>query len=39
MGQEENINFSTYENIVERFDKEWRVLHEKPKTAQTLNHH
>lgn len=31
MGKEENINFNTYEEIAERFDKEWRALHEKIK--------
>lgn len=31
MGKEEDIDFSTYEEIVERFEKEWRVLHEKAK--------
>jgi hypothetical protein len=31
MGKEEDINFSTYEEIVERFEKEWRALHEEAK--------
>lgn len=31
MGKEENIDFSTYEELVEQFEREWRVLHEKAK--------
>jgi len=31
MGKEEDINFSTFEEIAERFDREWRILHEKIK--------
>ena len=31
MGNEEIVNFISYENIAERFDKEWRALHEKAK--------
>ena len=29
MGQEEKISFNSYEDIAKRFEKEWRVLHEK----------
>lgn len=31
MGKEENIEFISYEDITERFEKEWRRLHEKIK--------
>ena len=31
MGKEEPVDFKSYEDIVERFEKEWRVLHEKSK--------
>lgn len=31
MGKEEKVDFTSYEEIADRFDKEWRVLHEKAK--------
>ncbi len=31
MGKEENIDFSSYEEVAERFESEWRALHEKHK--------
>lgn len=31
MGKEELIEFESFEAISERFDKEWRLLHEKVK--------
>ena len=31
MGKEKDIQFDSYEEIAERFEKEWRVLHEKAK--------
>jgi hypothetical protein len=31
MGTEENIHFISYEEIVERFEREWGALHEKVK--------
>ena len=31
MGQEEPIKFQSYSAIAERFEKEWRALHEKAK--------
>lgn len=31
MGKEEDIHFTSYEEIAERFEREWRVLHEKAK--------
>lgn len=31
MGKEEDIDFRTYDEIAERFEKEWRALHEKAK--------
>ena len=31
MGKEEDIHFTSYEEIAERFEKEWRALHEKVK--------
>lgn len=31
MGEEAPIEFKTYEAIVEQFEKEWRILHEKIK--------
>jgi Family of unknown function (DUF6516) len=31
MGKEENVNFNTYDEIAERFEKEWRILHERTK--------
>lgn len=31
MGKEEKVEFSTYEDIAKRFEKEWRILHEKVK--------
>lgn len=31
MGQEEAIEFKSFEAIAEQFDKEWRALHEKAK--------
>jgi len=32
MGQIENVKFTTYEDIAERFENEWREIHEKAKT-------
>lgn len=29
LGKEERVSFTTYENIVEQFEHEWRTLHEK----------
>jgi hypothetical protein len=31
MGKEENTQFISYDEIAERFEKEWRALHEKAK--------
>ena len=31
MGKEEPVEFINYETIAEKFDQEWRVLHEKAK--------
>jgi hypothetical protein len=31
MGKEEAVEFTDYDDIAERFDKEWRQLHEKAK--------
>ncbi len=31
MGKEESVDFKSYEAIAERFDNEWRALHEKAK--------
>ena len=31
MGKEEPVDFKNYETIAERFDTEWRALHEKAK--------
>jgi hypothetical protein len=31
MGKEHPVDFESYEMIAERFDKEWRELHEKAK--------
>jgi Family of unknown function (DUF6516) len=31
MGREEPVEFESYEAIVERFEKEWRILHEQAK--------
>ena len=31
MGKEEAIVFTNYKDILERFEKEWRILHEKAK--------
>lgn len=29
MGNVENVNFTTYEDIAKRFESEWREIHEK----------
>jgi hypothetical protein len=34
LGKEERINFTTYENIVEQFETEWRILHEEIKSKK-----
>jgi hypothetical protein len=34
LGKEERVNFTTYEDIAERFDAEWRILHEKIKSKK-----
>jgi hypothetical protein len=31
LGKEEDISFTTYEDIAKRFEKEWREIHEKAK--------
>lgn len=31
MGKEEAVEFESFEAIAEKFDKEWRILHEKAK--------
>jgi len=31
MGKEEKVDLTNYEEIADRFDKEWRILHEKAK--------
>ena len=31
MGKEEDIHFTSYEELAECFEKEWRALHEKAK--------
>jgi hypothetical protein len=31
MGKEEPVNFKNYETTAEKFEKEWRALHEKAK--------
>ncbi len=33
MGKEERVTFKNYESIADRFNKEWRVLHEKAKKS------
>ncbi len=29
MGKEEPVNFKSYEQVVDKFEEEWRVIHEK----------
>lgn len=32
MGKEKSVRFSSYEDIVDQFEREWRIVHEKAKS-------